>query len=153
MESSSIGFFLFILPAQPHYYWYSMCGLNANSYYEDYLSAPFPFGSYTQVFISPEIAISSVSIGASLSIFSSHFLFDGKVINKVCLYNELGKVIHSKFCILTFKIGEKANELSKGRYAGVSCAFLCFKFCNLFWSNSCLPIILLPFVILVPKIM
>ncbi|CAN4088877.1 unnamed protein product [Withania somnifera] len=55
---------------------------SAFSYYEDYLSASFPFGSYTQVFISPEIAISSVSIGASLSIFSSQFLFDGKVINK-----------------------------------------------------------------------
>ncbi|XP_055827992.1 transcription initiation factor TFIID subunit 2 isoform X2 [Solanum dulcamara] len=55
---------------------------SAFSYYEDYLSASFPFGSYTQVFISPEMAISSASIGASLSIFSSHFLFDGKVINK-----------------------------------------------------------------------
>ncbi|KAK4735960.1 hypothetical protein R3W88_010221 [Solanum pinnatisectum] len=55
---------------------------SAFSYYEDYLSASFPFGSYTQVFIPPEIAISSASIGASLSIFSSQFLFDGKVINK-----------------------------------------------------------------------
>ncbi|XP_060205603.1 transcription initiation factor TFIID subunit 2 isoform X2 [Lycium barbarum] len=55
---------------------------SAFSYYEDYLSASFPFGSYTQVFISPEIAISSVSLGASLSIFSSQLLFDEKVINK-----------------------------------------------------------------------
>ncbi|PHT47203.1 Transcription initiation factor TFIID subunit 2 [Capsicum baccatum] len=55
---------------------------SAFSCYEDYLSASFPFGSYTQVFVSPEIAISSVSIGASLSFFSSQFLFDRKVINK-----------------------------------------------------------------------
>ncbi|KAK4361969.1 hypothetical protein RND71_017210 [Anisodus tanguticus] len=55
---------------------------SAFSYYEDYLSASFPFGSYTQAFISPEIAISSVSLGASLSIFSSQLLFDEKVINK-----------------------------------------------------------------------
>ncbi|KAJ8535989.1 hypothetical protein K7X08_034390 [Anisodus acutangulus] len=55
---------------------------SAFSYYEDYLSAAFSFGTYTQVFISPAIAISSVSLGASLSIFSSQFLFDEKVINK-----------------------------------------------------------------------
>ncbi|KAG9136034.1 hypothetical protein Leryth_022471 [Lithospermum erythrorhizon] len=54
----------------------------AFSYYEDYLSAKFPFGSYTQVFIAPEMAISSLSLGASMSIFSSHVLFDEKVIDQ-----------------------------------------------------------------------
>ncbi|XP_016506800.1 transcription initiation factor TFIID subunit 2 isoform X1 [Nicotiana tabacum] len=55
---------------------------SAFSYYEDYLSASFPFASYSQVFISPEMAISSLSLGASLSIFSSQLLFDEKVIDK-----------------------------------------------------------------------
>ncbi|KAG8376748.1 hypothetical protein BUALT_Bualt09G0096000 [Buddleja alternifolia] len=53
-----------------------------NSHYEDYLSARFPFGSYTQVFIAPEMAVSSWSLGASISIFSSHLLFDEKLIDQ-----------------------------------------------------------------------
>ncbi|CAH9064286.1 unnamed protein product [Cuscuta epithymum] len=55
---------------------------NAFSHYEEYLGAPFPFGSYTQVFISPDMAISSFSLGASMSIFTSQFLFDEKVIDQ-----------------------------------------------------------------------
>nr|GLL17498.1 transcription initiation factor TFIID subunit 2 isoform X1 [Ipomoea trifida] len=55
---------------------------NTFSHYEDYLAAPFPFGSYTQVFLSPEMAISSLSLGASMSIFSSQLLFDEKVIDQ-----------------------------------------------------------------------
>lgn len=55
---------------------------NAFSHYEDYLSASFPFGSYTQVFIAPEMTVSSWSSGASMSIFSSHLLFDEKLINQ-----------------------------------------------------------------------
>ncbi|CAI9113636.1 OLC1v1014275C1 [Oldenlandia corymbosa var. corymbosa] len=55
---------------------------NAFSYYEEYLSASFPFGCYTQVFISPEMAISSLSLGAAVSIFSSNVLFDDKVIDQ-----------------------------------------------------------------------
>ncbi|XP_059641046.1 transcription initiation factor TFIID subunit 2 isoform X5 [Cornus florida] len=55
---------------------------NAFSHYEDYLSAKFPFGSYTQVFIAPEMAISSSSSGASMCIFSSQVLFDEKVIDQ-----------------------------------------------------------------------
>ncbi|KAL6994921.1 Transcription initiation factor TFIID subunit 2 [Sarracenia purpurea var. burkii] len=55
---------------------------SAFSHYEEYLSAPFPFGSYTQVFISPEIAVSSMSLGASMTIFSSQVLFDEKVIDQ-----------------------------------------------------------------------
>lgn len=55
------------------------------SYYEDVLSASFPFGSYKQVFIAPEMALSSWSSGASISIFSSHLLFDEKLIDQVCL--------------------------------------------------------------------
>ncbi|KAF9618225.1 hypothetical protein IFM89_000860, partial [Coptis chinensis] len=54
---------------------------SAFSHYEDYLSAPFPFGSYKQVFIAPEMTISSLSIGASMSIFSSQVLFDEKTIS------------------------------------------------------------------------
>ncbi|KAK4478763.1 hypothetical protein RD792_014262 [Penstemon davidsonii] len=55
---------------------------NAFSHYEDYLSASFPFGSYTQVFIAPEMAISSWSLGASINIFSSHVMFDEKIIDQ-----------------------------------------------------------------------
>lgn len=55
-----------------------------NSYYEDHLSASFPFGSYTQVFIAPEMIVSAWSLGASMSIFSSHLLFDEKLIDQVC---------------------------------------------------------------------
>ncbi|KAK9278347.1 hypothetical protein L1049_027912 [Liquidambar formosana] len=55
---------------------------SAFSHYEDYLSASFPFGSYKQVFIAPEMAISSLSLGASMSIFSSQVLFDEKVIDQ-----------------------------------------------------------------------
>ncbi|XP_021849855.1 transcription initiation factor TFIID subunit 2 isoform X2 [Spinacia oleracea] len=50
--------------------------------YEAYLKSPFPFGSYTQVFIAPEMVISSVALGASMSIFSSQILFDEKVIDQ-----------------------------------------------------------------------
>ncbi|KAK1359659.1 Transcription initiation factor TFIID subunit 2 [Heracleum sosnowskyi] len=51
-------------------------------YYEDYLDTSFPFGSYTQVFIAPEMAISSLSVGASMSVFSSKILYDEKVIDQ-----------------------------------------------------------------------
>ncbi|XP_043715873.1 transcription initiation factor TFIID subunit 2 isoform X2 [Telopea speciosissima] len=54
----------------------------AFSHYEEYLSAPFPFGSYKQVFIAPEMAISSLSMGASMIIFTSQVLFDEKVIDQ-----------------------------------------------------------------------
>lgn len=60
-----------------------------NSHYEDYLSASFPFGSYTQVFIAPEMTVSSWSSGASMSIFSSQLLYDEKLINQVMLMKEL----------------------------------------------------------------
>ena len=43
----------------------------------------FPFESYKQVFIEPEMAVSSLSLGASVSIFSSQVLFDEKVIDQV----------------------------------------------------------------------
>ncbi|GMQ11180.1 hypothetical protein CsSME_00053926 [Camellia sinensis var. sinensis] len=55
---------------------------SAFSHYEEYLSASFPFGSYTQVFIAPEMAISSMSLGASMTIFSSQVLYDEKVIDQ-----------------------------------------------------------------------
>lgn len=53
------------------------------SCYKDYLSVDFPFESYKQVFIEPEMAVSSLSLGASMSIFSSQALFDEKVIDQV----------------------------------------------------------------------
>ncbi|KAL4197387.1 hypothetical protein AMTRI_Chr04g188050 [Amborella trichopoda] len=55
---------------------------SAFSHYEDYLSASFPFGSYKQVFITAEMAISSLNLGASMSMFSSQVLFDEKVIDQ-----------------------------------------------------------------------
>ncbi|ESW27142.1 hypothetical protein PHAVU_003G177400 [Phaseolus vulgaris] len=55
---------------------------SAFSCYKDYLSVDFPFDSYTQVFIEPEMAVSSMSLGASVSIFSSQVLFDDKVIDQ-----------------------------------------------------------------------
>ncbi|KAM3751107.1 hypothetical protein ACB098_04G083400 [Castanea mollissima] len=55
---------------------------NAFSCYKDYLSVDFPFESYKQVFIEPEMAVSSLSLGASVSIFSSQVLFDEKVIDQ-----------------------------------------------------------------------
>ncbi|XWS37685.1 hypothetical protein CRYUN_Cryun19dG0066200 [Craigia yunnanensis] len=55
---------------------------SAFSDYEQYLDAKFPFGSYKQVFLAPEMAISSSTFGASLSILSSQVLFDEKVIDQ-----------------------------------------------------------------------
>ncbi|KAK9748208.1 hypothetical protein RND81_02G043200 [Saponaria officinalis] len=55
---------------------------SAFRHYETYLESPFPFGSYKQVFIAPEMVISSVTLGASMGIFSSHMLFDEKVIDQ-----------------------------------------------------------------------
>ncbi|XP_071704745.1 transcription initiation factor TFIID subunit 2 isoform X2 [Rutidosis leptorrhynchoides] len=55
---------------------------SAYSHFEHYLSTKFPFGSYTQVFIDPEMAISSLCLGASMSTFSSQILFDEKIIDQ-----------------------------------------------------------------------
>ncbi|XP_057420384.1 transcription initiation factor TFIID subunit 2 isoform X3 [Lotus japonicus] len=55
---------------------------SAFSCYKDYLSLDFPFDSYKQVFIEPEMAVSSLSSGASMSILSSQVLFDEKVIDQ-----------------------------------------------------------------------
>ncbi|XP_023000821.1 transcription initiation factor TFIID subunit 2 [Cucurbita maxima] len=55
---------------------------SAFSCYKDYLSVDFPFGSYKQIFIEPEIAVSSACLGVSMCIFSSHFLFDEKIIDQ-----------------------------------------------------------------------
>ncbi|PON62083.1 Coatomer beta subunit [Parasponia andersonii] len=55
---------------------------NAFSCYKDYLSVNFPFGSYKQVFIEPEMAVCSLSLGASMSIFSSQMLFDDKIVDQ-----------------------------------------------------------------------
>ncbi|KAM0952687.1 putative peptidase M1, membrane alanine aminopeptidase, peptidase M4/M1, CTD superfamily [Dioscorea sansibarensis] len=55
---------------------------NAFRHYEDYLSMSFPFGSYKQIFILPELLTSSVNLGASMCMFSSEILFDEKVIDQ-----------------------------------------------------------------------
>ncbi|CAN1133218.1 Transcription initiation factor TFIID subunit 2 [Linum perenne] len=55
---------------------------NAFKYYEDYLDIKFPFGSYTQLFLAPEMVITSSSLGAAMSIFSSQLLYDEKVIDQ-----------------------------------------------------------------------
>ncbi|XP_026386721.1 transcription initiation factor TFIID subunit 2-like isoform X2 [Papaver somniferum] len=55
---------------------------SAFSHYEDYLARSFPFGSYKQIFIEPEATVSSLNLGASLSIFSSQVLFDEKVLDQ-----------------------------------------------------------------------
>ena len=67
-----------------------------SSCYKDYLSVDFPFDSYKQVFIEPEMAVSSLSLGASMSVFSSQVLFDEKVIDQVSL---LSKFLYSIFYI------------------------------------------------------
>ncbi|XP_055962233.1 transcription initiation factor TFIID subunit 2 isoform X2 [Mercurialis annua] len=61
----------------------SVLGTYSTSHYEGYLDAKFPFGSYTQIFLAPEVAVSSSSLGASLSIFSAHVLYDERVIDQV----------------------------------------------------------------------
>ncbi|XP_048500364.1 transcription initiation factor TFIID subunit 2 isoform X1 [Beta vulgaris subsp. vulgaris] len=55
---------------------------SAFRHYEVYLKSHFPFGSYKQIFIAPQMVISSVTLGASMSIFSSQILFDEKVIDQ-----------------------------------------------------------------------
>ncbi|XP_010537431.1 PREDICTED: transcription initiation factor TFIID subunit 2 [Tarenaya hassleriana] len=55
----------------------------AYSYYEDYLSAEFPFGFYKQVFLPPEMVVSSSNWGASLSVFSSQLIYDERVIDQI----------------------------------------------------------------------
>ena len=76
---SKCNFFFFLFPL------YCILTLCCTSYscYKDYLAVDFPFESYKQVFIEPEMAVSSLSLGASMSIFSSHVLFDEKVIDEV----------------------------------------------------------------------
>ncbi|XP_072992709.1 transcription initiation factor TFIID subunit 2 [Typha latifolia] len=55
---------------------------NAFSYYEDYLSISYPFGSYKQIFIPSDLTTSSMSLGASMCIFSSDVLYDEKIIDQ-----------------------------------------------------------------------
>ncbi|EPS60939.1 hypothetical protein M569_13860, partial [Genlisea aurea] len=55
---------------------------NVFRHYEDYLSASFPFGTYKQVFVLPEMMVSPWSLGASISIFSSHLLYDEKLLDQ-----------------------------------------------------------------------
>jgi hypothetical protein len=70
------GLFYFCIICWRYAYFFYSC-------YKDYLSVDFPFESYKQVFIEPEMAVSSLSLGASMSIFSSQALFDEKVIDQV----------------------------------------------------------------------
>ncbi|KAK3133299.1 hypothetical protein QOZ80_6AG0534820 [Eleusine coracana subsp. coracana] len=56
---------------------------DAYNCYEDYLSTPFPFGSYKQLFLPSEMTVSPTSLGASTCIFSSDILHDEKVIDQI----------------------------------------------------------------------
>ncbi|KAL8140263.1 hypothetical protein V2J09_006284 [Rumex salicifolius] len=51
-------------------------------HFESYLKASFPFGSYKQVFLPPEMTFSGLTMGASMVVFSSQLLFDEKVIDQ-----------------------------------------------------------------------
>uniref|UniRef100_A0A6N2KD79 Transcription initiation factor TFIID subunit 2 n=1 Tax=Salix viminalis TaxID=40686 RepID=A0A6N2KD79_SALVM len=55
---------------------------NAFNHYEEYLDAKFPFGSYTQVFLAPEMIVSSTNLGASMGVFSSQVLYDETIIDQ-----------------------------------------------------------------------
>jgi hypothetical protein len=65
-----------------------------NSYYEEYLDAKFPFGSYTQVFLAPEMIVSSTNLGASIGVFSSQVLYDETVIDQVCSLTKFLDLAH-----------------------------------------------------------
>lgn len=52
------------------------------SLYEDYLGAPFPFGSYNHVFVDSELTMTSASVGAAMTILSSHLLVDERVVDQ-----------------------------------------------------------------------
>ncbi|KAI5059244.1 hypothetical protein GOP47_0025563 [Adiantum capillus-veneris] len=52
------------------------------SFYEDYLGASFPFGSYSHVFVDSELMTTSSSVGAAITILSSHLMVDERVIDQ-----------------------------------------------------------------------
>eukprot|EP00250_Pteridium_aquilinum_P006300 c16246_g1_i1 orf=741-4946(+) len=52
------------------------------SFYEDYLGASFPFGSYSHVFVDSELMMTSSSVGAAMTILSSHLLVDERIIDQ-----------------------------------------------------------------------
>ena len=53
------------------------------SFYEDYLGASFPFGSYSHVFLDSEFITTSLTAGAAMTIISSHLLVDDRIIDQV----------------------------------------------------------------------
>ena len=57
----------------------------ACSFYEDYLGASFPFGSYSHVFLDSEYLTTSLTVGAAMVIVSSHLLVDDRIIDQVIL--------------------------------------------------------------------
>jgi hypothetical protein len=57
---------------------------NDCSFYEDYLGASFPFGSYSHVFLDSEFLTTSLTVGAAMTIVSSHLLVDDRIIDQVC---------------------------------------------------------------------
>ncbi|EFJ31790.1 hypothetical protein SELMODRAFT_408008 [Selaginella moellendorffii] len=61
------------------------CYYSLFSLYEEYLGAEFPFGSYKQVFIDSEHSVASLSVGASMAVFSSHLLVDERVIDQAII--------------------------------------------------------------------
>ncbi|KAJ3705784.1 hypothetical protein LUZ61_009489 [Rhynchospora tenuis] len=52
------------------------------SYYEEYLGGEFPLGSYKQIFLPPEVLVSSTCLGASMCVFSSDLLYDERVLDQ-----------------------------------------------------------------------
>ncbi|KAH7306785.1 hypothetical protein KP509_22G030300 [Ceratopteris richardii] len=52
------------------------------SFYEDYLGASFPFGSYSHVFIDSELMVTSCSVGAAMTIINSHLMVDERIIDQ-----------------------------------------------------------------------
>ncbi|MCO5592048.1 hypothetical protein L7F22_046042 [Adiantum nelumboides] len=52
------------------------------SFYEDYLGASFPFGSYNHVFIDSELMMMSSSVGAAMTILNSHLMVDERIIDQ-----------------------------------------------------------------------
>ena len=66
------------------------------SFYEDYLGASFPFGSYSHVFLDSEFITTSLTAGAAMTIISSHLLVDDRIIDQVVLSHSF---LHSLFII------------------------------------------------------
>ncbi|XP_020248990.1 transcription initiation factor TFIID subunit 2 [Asparagus officinalis] len=105
----------------------------AFSHYEDYLSMSFPFGSYKQIFIPPEISLSSTSLGASMCIFTSQLLFDEKVIDKTIETRvKLAYALARQWFGVYITVEERTDEWLLDGLAG----FLTDSFIKKFFGNN-----------------